>query len=114
MNSPLTPHAFSSKVSLLPWKRTLTVVGCWLLTAMVNATESTPKGLAKSDWSSIRAAYEAGRHEIRATAGGHEARNPGLGWRTTWDGRGFLTQPASAGDGAWQRDLQFKPLESLL
>ena len=89
----------------------LLLLSIGLLSPLLHAadeTPETPKGLAKSDWSSIRAAYEAGRHEIRATEGGHEARNPGLGWRTNWDGRGFLAQPASAGDGAWQWGLQLE------
>ena len=53
----------------------------------------------------FREKHEAGRHEIRAVEGGHESRNPGLGWRTVWDGQGFLAQPASAADGAWQWGL---------
>jgi len=61
---------------------------------------SVPAGPGKSDWNGIRAADEAGRHESRTTENGHEAQNPGLGWRTTWDGRGFPARPASAGDGA--------------
>jgi uncharacterized delta-60 repeat protein len=37
--------------------------------------------------------------------GGHEALNPGQGWRTRWDGQGFLSQPVAAGDGTWQWGL---------
>jgi hypothetical protein len=66
-----------------------------------------PKGLAPSDWSSIRAAYEAGRHAVRAddAAPGHfVARNPGQQWLTRFDGRGFSTTP-KAGDWSWGLDL---------
>lgn len=39
--------------------------------------DQVPSGLAKSDWTSIRAAYEAGRHAFQPTATGWQARNPG-------------------------------------
>ena len=39
--------------------------------------DQVPQGLAKSDWTSIRAAYEAGRHAFQPTATGWQARNPG-------------------------------------
>ena len=32
--------------------------------------EEIPKGLAKSDWASIREAYEAGRHAFQPVEGG--------------------------------------------
>ncbi|MCP9874381.1 GC-type dockerin domain-anchored protein [Synechococcus sp. Cruz CV-v-12] len=68
---------------------------------------SVPKGLAPSDWSSIRAAYEAGRHKAyadEATPGHFVTRNPGQQWRTRYDGRGFLTTP-NAGGWTWGLDL---------
>jgi hypothetical protein len=52
-----------------------------------------PDGLSASDWSSIRAAYDAGRHAAHAVEVGYQARNPGQQWRTCFDGRGFLTTP---------------------
>ncbi|MBL8693946.1 MAG: FG-GAP repeat protein [Planctomycetes bacterium] len=67
--------------------------------------ESTPKGLAASDWSSIRAAYEAGRHKIFTTENGWTARNPGHGLNTTFDQRGFTTKP-DAGTWTWGLELQ--------
>ena len=36
-----------------------------------------PEGLAASDWSSIKAAYEAGRHAAQPVGDGYQARNPG-------------------------------------
>lgn len=64
-----------------------------------------PEGIEKSDWTSIRAAYEAGRHEVRAVEGGHAANNPGMKWVTTWDGRGFLCEPQAA-DAGWKWGLE--------
>jgi len=64
-----------------------------------------PEGLAASDWSSIRAAYEAGRHGAFAVAdGGHRARNPGQQWTTRFDGRGFVTTP-DHGEWTWGLEL---------
>ncbi len=40
------------------------------------APGEVPKGVAASDWSSIRAAYEAGRHAFQPIEGGWQARNP--------------------------------------
>jgi len=57
------------------------------------AQDRVPEGLSASDWSSIRAAYEANRHAAFAVEGGYEARNPGQQWRTRFDGRGFETTP---------------------
>jgi len=72
---------------------------------------AVPKGLASSDWSSIRAAYEAGRHKIFAVdgvSGGEKnwtACNPGQGLNTTFDERGFTTKP-DAGSWTWGLELQ--------
>ena len=45
-----------------------------------------PEGLSDSDWSTIRAAYEHGRHAIVANPdGSHQARNPGQAWLTKFD-----------------------------
>jgi hypothetical protein len=57
-----------------------------------------PKGLASSDWSGIRAAYEAGRHAaVRQQDGTLAARNPGQQWCTEFDGKGFTVTPDHRG-----------------
>ncbi len=55
------------------------------------ADGSVPEGVAASDWARIRAAYEAGRHQVFAVEGGYQARNPGQQLTTRFDGRGFCT-----------------------
>ena len=74
-------------------------------TQQLTSPDQVPEGLAKSDWASIRAAYEAGRHAFQPTATGWQARNPGQQWTTTFDQRGFLAQPA---DGAWTWGLELR------
>ncbi len=71
----------------------------------LTSPDQVPEGLAKSDWSSIRAAYEAGRHAFQPIEGGWQARNPGQQWTTKFDGRGFIAQPKGAG---WQWGLELK------
>jgi uncharacterized repeat protein (TIGR02543 family) len=71
----------------------------------LSAPDQVPDGLAKSDWTSIRAAYEAGRHAFQPTEGGWQARNPGQQWLTKFDSRGFVAQP---NDNAWQWGLELK------
>lgn len=71
------------------------------------ADPATPEGLTTSEWASIRAAYEAGRHAAYAddaAPGQFIARNPGQRWRTRFDGRGFVTTP-DAGGWTWGLDL---------
>src|SRR5262245_25447085 len=65
---------------------------------------SLPAGLSASDWSSIRASYEAGRRALVAVEGGYQASNPGQQWRACFDGRGFLVRP-DAGDWSWGLEL---------
>ncbi|MBL8692560.1 MAG: FG-GAP repeat protein [Planctomycetes bacterium] len=65
---------------------------------------NSPSGLSSSDWSSIRAAYEAGRHKIVAVENGWRARNPGQRWITTFDERGFTTNP-DGGSWSWGLEL---------
>ncbi len=67
--------------------------------------DQVPDGLAKSDWASIRAAYEAGRHSFQPTATGWQARNPGQQWTTQFDRRGFLAAPQ---DGGWTWGLELQ------
>ncbi len=74
-------------------------------TQNLTSPEQVPEGLAKSEWSSIRAAYEAGRHACQPTATGWQARNPGQQWTTKFDGRGFLAEPR---DGGWQWGLELQ------
>src|SRR5262245_33877754 len=69
-------------------------------TQPITSPDQVPEGLAKSDWQSIRAAYEAGRHAFQPVATGWKARNPDQQWTTTFDKRGFLTQPCE-GDWRW-------------
>ena len=64
--------------------------------------------MSKSDWSSIRAAYEAGRHAFHPVDGqpGHwTAHSPGQQWTTRFDGRGFVAQPSGA-DWRWGLELE--------
>ncbi len=51
----------------------------------VTSPDEVPEGLAKSDWSSIRAADGAGRHAFQPTANGWQARNPSQQWTTLED-----------------------------
>jgi hypothetical protein len=71
----------------------------------LTSPDQVPEGLAKSDWSSIRAAYEAGRHAFQPTATGWQARNPGQQWTTSFDRRGFVATP-KAGGWTWGLELQ--------
>jgi len=70
-----------------------------------STSRAVPAGVSTSDWSSIRAAYEAGRHAVFAIEGGHQARNPGQQWQTKFDGRGFTTRPNGAG---WEWGLELR------
>ena len=66
--------------------------------------QDVPKGLASSDWGSIRAAYEAERHKVFAEDGGHQARSPRQQWLVRFDGRGVAVRPES-GEWTWGLDL---------
>jgi hypothetical protein len=70
----------------------------------LTSPDQVPEGLAKSDWSSIRAAYEAGRHAFMPIDGGWQARNPGQQWTTKFGHRGFLAKPRE-GDWTWGLEL---------
>jgi alpha-tubulin suppressor-like RCC1 family protein len=72
----------------------------------LTSPDQVPEGLAKSDWSSIRAAYEAGRHQFfKQDDGSHVASNPGLGWKMEFDERGFTAKP---NDGGWEWGLELQ------
>ncbi len=73
--------------------------------AAKTSTQSTPEGLTDSQWTSIRAAYEAGRHEVTKVDGAYQARNPGQGWLTRFEDGGFAVKPDS---GAWTWGLELK------
>ncbi len=64
-----------------------------------------PRSLSASDWTGIRAAYDASRHAAWAVAGGFRARNPGQQWTTRFDERGFSVEP-DAGGWTWGLELQ--------
>jgi len=66
--------------------------------------KSAPDGLTASDWSSIRAAFEANRHAAFAVEGGYQSRNTSQSWRTKFDGRGFETTPKSD-EWSWGLEL---------
>lgn len=74
-------------------------------TQQLTSPDQVPEGLAKSDWSSIRAAYEAGRHAFQPTPTGWQARNPGQQWTTSFDRRGFVAAPKTGG-WTWGLELQ--------
>lgn len=70
--------------------------GVFLITAAAVAAPNPH--LSTSDWASIRAAYDAGRHEfVLQENGQYAARNPGQGWITRFDGAGFTTTPVDGG-----------------
>lgn len=73
-------------------------VGLLSLVATAACLADVPKGLPESDWQSIRAAHEAGRHAFLPTATGWQAINPGQHWTTTFDQQGFIARPK---DAAW-------------
>ena len=73
--------------------------------ALGQAEDEVPADLSASDWSSIRAAYEAHRHAVQPVDGGYQARNPGQGWRMRFDGRGFTVSP-EAGEWTWGLELK--------
>jgi hypothetical protein len=86
----------------------LTLPACTLLLSLAFLTSvtaaETPKGLSAGDWSSIRAAYDAGQHQFhRQEDGTQVARNPGLGWTMTFDEKGF-----TATDGNWTWGLELE------
>jgi hypothetical protein len=66
--------------------------------------DGLPDGLSASDWSSIRAVYEASQRSALTVEGGYMTRNPGQRWRTHFDGRGFMTTP-DVGDWSWGLQL---------
>ena len=70
----------------------------------LSSPDQVPEGLAKSDWQSIREAYEAGRHAFHRVEDGWQARNPSQRWLTKFDGQGFTVTP-DAGGWTWGLEL---------
>ena len=67
------------------------------LDAPRSSAQEPPAGLSPDDWSSIRAAWEDGRHAARATDEGFVTRTPGQAWTTEFDRDGATTTPDSGG-----------------
>jgi len=65
---------------------------------------ASPEGLSPSDWSSLRLAFEAGLRAVQPVGDGYRARHPGQRWTTSFDGRGFSTQP-DVGGWIWGLEL---------
>ncbi len=77
--------------------------------AGIEKESDAPKEISASDWRGIRAAYEAGRNAIKELpAGGFAARSAGPGWRTEFDGTGFVTTPR---DGSWTWGLELRAID---
>jgi hypothetical protein len=106
------------RVAPLVWVSTVTASGgdgpataAIFASGAANFVDSIPEGLAASDWSSIRAAYEAGRHRLFSVDDACRAEkrwsadNPGQGLNTTFDERGFTTQP-DATSWSWGLELR--------
>lgn len=76
-------------------KHALVILVLFVLpSAAWTSTHGTAPGLAASDWSGIRAAYEAGRYAAyREGDGVLAARNPSQQWHAEFDGRGFTVTP---------------------
>ena len=95
---------------------TFAVLGSFALVSQLSAAEpgktqhlaspdAVPDGLNRSDWTSIRAAYDAQRHAAVPINNGYRVRNSGQQWQTNFDGRGFTTQPDG---GGWQWGLELR------
>ncbi|MCA8943681.1 MAG: FG-GAP repeat protein [Planctomycetes bacterium] len=64
-----------------------------------------PASLSRTQWSEVRAAYEAKRLEVRPSVDGrHRVERPRQGFSIEFDGRGFLAVPHD-GDWRWGLDL---------
>ncbi|QDU83174.1 hypothetical protein Pla163_02710 [Planctomycetes bacterium Pla163] len=79
-----------------------------LLTATLGlaplASAQTPDGLTATEWTSLREAYEHGRHRVFATDDGqHQTRTPRQQYATRFDGRGALVRPD---EGDWTFGLE--------
>ncbi len=103
MNRPLIARLFNCATVLAALTATLHAAAP---SAQPRTTaDQPPEGVSKSDWASIREAYDAGQHSFKPMATGWEARNAGQQWLTSFDRRGFVAQPQGA---AWQWGLELK------
>ncbi len=102
--STLTRNQDEFMLTLLPSRTLRASILALLLAPTTFAQEAPPEGVATSDWASIRAAYDAGRHEVLESEAGLSARNPGQGWQIGFDSRGFLVQP-DASEWSWGLEL---------
>ncbi len=76
--------------------------------AGIHQKKKAPEGVSASDWRGIRAAYEEARHAIQELPdGGYAAQIPSQGWRTEFDGTGFVTTPR---DGSWTWGLELRSI----
>ncbi len=99
------PQLQAEPVAVSNGERVLAATG---KSQQMSSPDQVPQGLAKSDWQSIRAAHEAGRHAFQPVQGkdGHwQAQNPGQQWHTTFDQRGFMASPLGGG-WTWGLELQ--------
>jgi trimeric autotransporter adhesin len=81
----------------------------WLPEITKAEVERVPEGLKAGEWSSLRAAYAAGRHAFhQQTDGTVMAQNPGQRWQMKFDGKGFLASPHS---GGWEWGLELQGVE---
>lgn len=101
MNTRLLWIALLLLATFAPCGRADTLQG---KTQQLASPDQVPDGLAKSDWHSIRAAYEAGRHAFQSVGDGWQARNLGQQWLTEFDGQGFTVTP-DAGGWTWGLEL---------
>src|SRR5262249_49375254 len=85
----LTPYAFLSVLLSVP-----------AMAQSIPEGSSVPAGLSTSDWSGIRAEYDAGRHAAVPVEGVLQAWNPEQRWTTLFDGSGFVVTP-EAGGWSW-------------
>jgi hypothetical protein len=69
------------------------------------SADAVPEGLTASDWTGIRAAYQAHQHQAVRDGSGYRARNPEQQWRMEFDGRGFTTRP-EVSDWQWGLELR--------
>jgi len=95
-----------NKSRLLPAR-----VATWLFAVFSVSilSAAAPEDLSPSEWSSLRAAYDAARQRFFPSQDGtHHAQNLGQGWSTSFDARGFMATPDQ---GGWQWGLELKSFE---
>ena len=80
--------------------------------AVSQVSARPPESLSATDWTEIRAAYDATRYAAFAADGCIHALSPAQRWRMRFDGRGFLTTPAAIShqnfDSSWSWGLELQ------